>query len=149
MRLLVLGTFLAAAVVSTWSSGQSTSAIEISGPTIVGFFPPLSESELERNARASEGLAHLRFALSKTSECLSAIQPDIHLHLTAELAFVIADQVVQITLPSEPRNVGAYLLLPGKEPRAVYGAAGPSSLQMLMPNAASEYFDAPECRFEP
>jgi hypothetical protein len=70
--------------------------------------------------------------------------------LRIELTLRYGDRVEQVQLPSEwPRQVGAYLLDPEQAPSAVYARAGPSSLALLLPNAAAKYFDAPACRREP
>lgn len=121
--------------------------IEVSGPTVVGFFPPVSQAELEAEPAISEALAHLRFALDDVSDCLASIQPQVHLQLTAELVLSIEGSTRRIPLPVEPeRSFGAFLIRPRAEPRSVYSSGGASSLVRLVPAAAAEYFDVPGCR---
>ena len=122
----------------------------VSGPTVVGFFPPLEQSEFDDpTSGASEALAHLQFALSDVAKCLEPISPEIRLELARHLTFEINGDVTSIELPRErERSFGAYLLKPGASPRAVYAPVGPSALQQLLPDAAAEYFGVAGCRFE-
>ena len=118
--------------------------IEIRGPTLVGFFPPLSDEQFASERGASEGLAHLEFALSDTIKCLESAELVARIELTETLRFLLDGEVVTVSIPDESgKRVGAYLLQPGQVPLPVYATAGPSSLQVLLPNAAAKFLTHP------
>lgn len=121
----------------------------VSGPTVVGFFPPVTQEQIVRGNGAGEGLAHLNFALSDVAKCLQAKNPSVSLELAHVLVLELGGSEREYELPSDwAHAVGAYLAAPGREPRVVYAMAGPSSLQFLLPNAAAEYFEEPGCKVE-
>jgi hypothetical protein len=123
--------------------------IRITGPMIVGFFPPVSDEELESDPGARAGVAHLKFALSDVAACLKGRGVVVKDKRARALIFKYDGKVERIKLPTDwPRAVGAYLLDPKKPPRVVYASAGPSSLGFLLPNAAADYFGASKCRKE-
>lgn len=141
---------LLAAAACAHSPPADHSAISVTGPTVVGFFPPLSQSDFDDPATgASEGLAHVQFALSDTAKCLESISPVVHLELTRTLRLDVGGLPLEIELPRDPgRSFGAFLFDPPREPRAVFATVGPSSLQYFLPNAAADYFDVPACRVD-
>jgi hypothetical protein len=116
---------------------------------VVGFFPPVTQDQIDGQEGVSEGLAHLEFALADTLKCLKEAG------VLAEAEVVLARSIVvlqdghreRFTLPTSwPAAVGAYLLKPGKAPLVVYAEAGPSSLTMLVPDAAAGFFAAATCK---
>jgi len=48
--------------------GQGPVTVNVTGPVILGFFPPYAESE-EKEDGVIEGLAHLRYALEDIGRC--------------------------------------------------------------------------------
>jgi hypothetical protein len=123
--------------------------VTVAGPMVIGFFPPVSDEEIEANPGTREGLAHLEFALSDAAKCLKSLGVSVRGELARVLVLRVAGKERRFDLPHEwERAVGAYLIEPGREPRVVYASAGPSSLQVLLPNAAAEYFGASACKVE-
>ena len=120
--------------------------VAVAGPMAIGFYPPVSDAEIEEDPGTREGLAHLEFALSDVAKCLKSQGVSVRAELARILVLRVGDTVHRIDLPHE--SVGAYLVVPGREPRVVYATAGPSSLQVLLPNAAAEYFHAPNCKVD-
>lgn len=114
---------------------------------IIGFYPPEEPSRVEDDRGMSEGIAHLQFALEDVARCLHDASAVVRLELTRSLKLVDDKREETIALPREwPGAVGALLARPGARPRVVHAAAGPSSLGILLPEVAAEYFDAPACR---
>jgi hypothetical protein len=116
---------------------------------IVGFFPPVSEQELQSNPGARAGFAHFEFALNDVAACLKGRGVVVKGERAGTLILTYENKVERITLPTDwPRAVGAYLLDPQQSPKVVYASAGPSSLSFLLPNAAADYFGVSKCRKE-
>jgi hypothetical protein len=130
--------------------GQFEAHVKLEGPLLVGFFPPVTQKELDDPmSGAAEGMAHVRFALEDALKCLQASG------ISAKATFVVARSIIidegtnsrRHNLPTSwSQSVGVYLLNPGKPDRAVYAEDGPSSLVVLAPTAAGEYFNAPKCK---
>ena len=138
------------AIVFVVSCVLTPEAPKISGATLVGFFPPVTQQELDSpQTGTSEGLAHLQFAISDTIACLGDLDLSVRIDTTKTVVLDIDGEVRRYPIPVEPgKSVGAYLAAAGREPLVVYATAGPSSLQILLPNAAAQYFDVPECEIE-
>jgi hypothetical protein len=121
--------------------------LDVAGPLVVGFFPPVTDAELESGDGTSEGVAHLQFSLEDAAQCLQDKGVAVRLEFTR--AFFVRtggkEQTIQIPRDWE-HAVGAILARPGVQPRVVYATAGPSSLSFLLPEATAEYFGAPACK---
>jgi hypothetical protein len=58
--------------VLTCVATDSIVLVVVSGPTIVGFFPPISQTNLDHDdGGISEGVAHVQFALEDVEKCLA------------------------------------------------------------------------------
>jgi hypothetical protein len=126
--------------------GKQTPVIDVTGPTVVGFFPPLSEEELQRTPAVSHALAFLQFALNDAEDCLAALAPTIRMEETSELKLRLDGKRQTIEIPQKDGLwVGVVLLQPGQEPRIVHAVGGPASLQQTLVTAVAEYFSSPEC----
>ena len=152
MRLLPL---LAAPLLATGLSAAGASAaasgdiIEVTGPTIIGFFPPQPDPAEDDDGGYSEGIAHLRFAIEDTAACLGDLKPTLRLEVTKTLKVRHGGEEHTIQLPLEwPASAGAYLFAPGRPPRAVHATIGASSMSFDLPSAAAEYFGVPACKIE-
>lgn len=152
MRLLPL---LAASLLTTCLSVAGASAtasgeiIEVTGPTIIGFFPPPSDPAEDDDGGYSEGIAHLRFAIEDTAACLGDLKPTLRLEVTKTLKVRHGGEEHTFQLPPNwPASAGAYLFAPGKPPHAVHATVGASSMSFHLPNAASVYFGVPACKKE-
>lgn len=137
------------AVAAHAQNGPEAETVVVEGPMVIGFFPPVTEQELnDPNSGAREGVAHTNWAVSDTTKCLkqSGITAVGKLLLTKTLIIKSSGSAQRIELPTTwPEAAGVYLLSPEKPPKAVYAQAGPSSLQVLAPMAAREYFQAQAC----
>jgi hypothetical protein len=121
--------------------------VDVAGPMVIGFFPPVSDEDVASSSGTREGLAHLEFALSDVAKCLKSRGVSVRVERTRALVLKVAGKERRFDIPPEwERAVGAYLIAPGRDPRVVYASAGPSSLQVRLPNAVAEYFAAPACK---
>ena len=143
---LVLG---CAAIADHKSSDLVVVEVEIIGPAIVGFFPPVTAEQIDTQPGTREGIAHLEFAIADAKQCFAPRPVMVRGVLADVLILHTPTKRFRIELPTDwPHAVGAYLVEPGRPPVAIYATAGPSSLIVLLPNGAAEYFSEPSCRFE-
>ena len=147
---LCIGWSLASPTLADKMLGVQEASVKVDGPVIVGYFPRVSQKDMnDHNTGASEGLAHVSFALEDTVKCLKAagITARAQMEMTPVLAVTDGRTRSKIKLPTSwPEASGVYLFSPGKAPRHVPAQSGPSSLTMLAPEAAAAYFQAPPCR---
>jgi hypothetical protein len=140
-------TSISAAAGNAHAENARVARVSVAGPMVIGFFPPVFDEAPDSGAE--EGLAHLEFALSDVAKCLESRSVLVRAEIAQVLVLQIAGKEQRISLPRDwPRSVGAYLVMPGREPRPVFATVGPSSMQQLLPDAVAEYFDMPACKFK-
>jgi hypothetical protein len=146
---LLLWTF-AVDVTAAKMLGVREASVTVDGPVIVGYFPRVSEEDMNNHSSgASEGFAHVGFAVEDTLKCLKAagVKARAQLEMSSVLAVKHGGKIEKIKLPTAwPEAAGVYFFNPGKPPHRVAAQSGPSSLIMLAPEAAAAYFRAPACR---
>ena len=154
MRLRTIGALLLS-VCAACNAGQPDAPngeVDVTGPIVVGYFAPMTPEEMDDpNSGTGEGVAHVIFAVEDTLKCLksSGIEARGQLEMATVLTVKEGRAVTRLVLPTTwPEAAGAYLFLPGKPPRQVPAQAGPSSLIVLVPEAAADYFSAKSCREE-
>lgn len=120
--------------------------IQVTRPMLIGFFPEVSEAQLNEIQGAASALDHWSYALQKTEQCLGGTDVKVS-HVRASLLKIENGNALDQLDLSEPSNntIGCYLAAPGRAPVVVYASAGPSSLLVLCPAAASGYFEVPSC----
>jgi len=123
------------------------SVVRITGPTVIGFFPPVSQADLDDYATgASSGVSHVRFALSDTAKCLREIKPVVHFVFARSVTLDVRGKRTTVEIPPAPqRSYGAILVAPDRKPRVVHTELGPSALAIALPQAAEEYFGVKAC----
>jgi hypothetical protein len=125
--------------------GQGPVNVNVTGPVILGFFPPYAESE-EKEDGVIEGLAHLRYALEDIGRCFGDGTAIYRLDVTRSVTLRDGRRVERIRIPEDSAHaVGIILVRPGRPSRTIYATDGPSTLQRLGPQAAAQYFDAAGC----
>jgi hypothetical protein len=120
----------------------------VSGPTAIGFFPPITEKERdEDDGGLSEGYAHLSFALEDLEKCLGPRKLTVRLKITRSLQVQDGATSYRLEFPADWQHaIGIVLAEPGRKPEVIYATAGPSSLLELAPQAAWKYFSEPKCK---
>lgn len=123
-------------------------SVTIEGPTVIGFFPPVTQADLGNdNGGLSEAIAHLNFALQNIATCLGREKAAVSFEYTDSITLSNGDVTYHYDFTSEPgQAVGILLALPGKEPALVFATAGPSSLSVLGPQEVWIYFSEPSCQ---
>jgi len=122
----------------------------IDGPAIVGFFPDVTESDLEADRGIASAFEHWEMALESVHGCF-AVKGVRVLGVVANNITIEGGASLIHVAPRFGANpdIGYYLVAPGRQPELVTATVGPSSLLYFLPRAASVYFSLPECAPEP
>jgi hypothetical protein len=122
--------------------------VSIDRPTIVAFFPPTTQEELDHDTGGlNEALAHIGFAMEDISKCLEPREIATRFELTKSLTIQDGPRVHRFRFPrNHVEDFGIIIVAPGKAPIVVNTGAGPSSLIALGPQAAWKYFSEPKCK---
>jgi len=132
------------------TSAGGERAIRVDGPTIVAFAP----SDLARDAKrgspgAAAALEHLEMGLARAEECLRKGKRRVRFQTVygSQLFLERNGETRRVRLSKQrTKDIGAYLLEPGRKPCVIYLQAGqPSSLALVLPSAAGEYFGVVAC----
>jgi hypothetical protein len=130
-------------------SNHGPVTVTVSGPLVIGFFPPYSKEE-ESSDGVIEGLAHVRYAVQDISKCLQRANAVYRLDVTRRVTLRDGMVVRNIAIPSDwGHSVGLIFASAGRPPRVVFATDGPGSLLEAGPAEAAEYFDALACRGTP
>jgi hypothetical protein len=138
-RVLVIAlTIISAGVVSA-KTGAKQPLIDVQKPSIVAFYPPVSESEAE-NQDEIESLGDFRLFVEESRKPLKA--EGIELHEVFSTSFRIRVGVKTTSFHSAEAGVGYYLIAPGKQPRVEYGVMTAEDLLQV----ARQYFGSTKLR---
>jgi hypothetical protein len=142
MKRLVLVFVAAAACVLTGrispvAAAEKQPLVVVGGPTIVAFFPPVTDAELQKDADTNESLADFQLYATRVREPLKKAGIDFH-ELYAHSFRLRVGKVVTTVRPVKV-DVGYYIVAPGKAPRIEYGVMTDADLLQV----ANEYFGRP------
>lgn len=137
-RLVRLVQFIAGwSLLSTLAvAGESAKqpVIDIRGPTVIAFFPPVTQAELEKDPDTNEALADFQVYARKVREPLR--KAGIAFHELYAHSFRIRMGMKLTTFRPGKIEVGYYLVAPGKEARVEHGVL--TDVDIL--EVANEYF---------
>jgi len=102
-------------------------------PTVIAFFPPVSEQELS-DAGHNDSLAHFQYSANEARKPLHDAGITFIENYAESFRIRLAKAVN--TFRPEKIKVGYYLIAPGKEPRIEYGVLTEDDLLKI----AREYF---------
>ena len=125
--------FMTVANVPIWSE-QKEPTLEVHQPTIVAFFPPVTDAELSKDDGTNETLADFQYYAGKVREPFK--QAGIAFHEVYARSFHIRNGRANTTFRPVKTDVGYYLVSPGKKPRIEYGVMTDADLFQV----ANEYF---------
>jgi len=113
---------------------QKTPTFDVTGPTIVAFFPPVTDAELRQDPDTNEPLSDFQFYAEQVREPMK--KKGIAFHEVYARQFVISIGKSVTTFRPVPIDVGYYFIAPSKKPLIQYGIN--SDVGLLQ--TADEYF---------
>ncbi len=98
------------------SSGSVSGArgIEVAGPSVIGYFPAVPETELNSDAALGSALEHLEMALEACQACFGPKGVRVQTVVADQIAIVDGDHVQTIVPSRQPEGIGAILVAPGR-----------------------------------
>ena len=99
--------------------GRQPQPFVIHRPTIVAFFPPVTESELNSDADTNEALSDFQLYADQVQAPLR--KAGIDFHVANARSFKIRIGTTIRTFQTGKDGVGYYLIAPGKRPQIEYG----------------------------
>ena len=109
--------------------------VVLQGPTVVAFFPPVTDAQLQRDADTNEALADFQFYATRVREPLKRARIDFH-EVNAHSFRIRVGKAVTGFRPVKG-DVGYYFVVPGKKPRIEYGVMSDADILQV----ANEYFE--------
>ena len=106
----------------------------VTGRTIVAFFSPVTDAQLQKDPDANEALADFQLYASRVREPLKKAGIDFHVVYAHSFQVRVGEAVTAFR--SAKTDVGYYLVVPGKKPHVEYGVMTDTDLL----HVADEYF---------
>jgi hypothetical protein len=122
--------------ISPVSAAEKPPLVAVGGRTIVAFFAPVTDAELQKDADTNEALADFQLYATRVREPLKKAGVDFHELYTHAFRVRVGKAVT--TFRPVKVDVGYYFIVPGKEPRIEYGVMTDADLLQV----ANEYFGA-------
>ncbi len=119
-------------------SAQKTPIFDVTGPTIIAFFPPVTDEELRKHRDSNEALSDFQFYARQVREPLA--KKGITFKEVYADAFTIRQGKVTTLFGSKTMKVGYCLATPGKETYVQTGVLSDAGLLQL----ADKYFGTSE-----
>jgi len=119
---------------SVYLSAQKTPTFDVTGPTIVAFFPPVTDAKLRKDPDTNEALSDFQFYAGQVREPMK--KKGIVFHEVYARKFVIRIGKSVSTFKPGKIDVGYYFVAPSKKPLIRYGVN--SDVGLLQ--TADEYF---------
>jgi len=116
-------------------SAEKQPVITVRGPTVVAFFEPVPQAQLDKDPDASEALADFQLYARNVREPFR--KAGIEFHEVYAHSFQLRAGKRLTTFRPAKVKVGYYLVAPGTKPRIEYGVMTDADLLQ----AANEYFD--------
>jgi hypothetical protein len=113
---------------------KSFPIFDIHQPTIVAFFPHVTDAEMESNPDTNEALSDFQFYAGTASKPLR--EAGISFHVADTRSFTIRSGSKVRTFKTGKIGIGYYFIAPGKKPRIEYGVMVDADILDI----ASRYF---------
>lgn len=120
-----------------------TESVEVRDRTIIAFVPP--ELKKAQDDGSIEAAAHLSYAVEDTYKCLQPMKLSVKFLYADRVALRNGSNSEVLQVHRMGQAVGAILIEPGRKALAIYSVEGPSTLQYLLPQAASKYWLTKAC----
>lgn len=128
---IALLTILLTGTVASGKSSKKPDGIEISGPTVIAFYP--TNSDLKKN---DENSALFDFQLYATSARRTLEQSGVDFEVVNTRSFNVVLDGRRTTFKPAKASPGCYFAMPGKKPRVEYGVMNDQDIV----RTAHEYF---------
>jgi hypothetical protein len=115
-------------------AAEKQPVIVVRGPTVVAFFEPVPNAQLEKDPDASEALADFQLYARNVREPFR--KAGIEFHELYAHSFQLREGKRLTTFRPAKLKVGYYFLAPGRKPRIEYGVMTDTDILQL----AYEYF---------
>ena len=111
--------------------------VEVKGPTLIAFFYPVTDAELDNSPDTNEALGDFQEYASRIRQPLT----NAGIEFQVLFAHAFQTRIAQKTTTFRPRkvDVGYYFIAPGKKPRVEYGVNTDDGLKEI----ATQYFGIP------
>ncbi len=140
----LLAALMLVALAGSGHADQKVHTVHVTGPTVIGYVP--SDTQSQRDDGSVEGIAHTMFALEDTNACLGRGRVRFEFVFADRIVVVNGKQSASLQVNKMEQGFGAVLVEPGRKLKVVFAEQGPSTLQYLLPNAASAYWAEPKCK---
>jgi hypothetical protein len=115
------------------SLGAAPKVVTVSGPTVIAFFPPMTQAELAKDPDSAESLADFRDYVARARPRLHDAQIDFDVIYASSFAVKSGSKIKSF---HPKKDVGYYFVEPGRPPRIEYGVM--TDWDIL--NVSREYF---------
>jgi hypothetical protein len=128
------------------SMGRVHEVVNVNQRMVIGFAPPVSAPELEKNDGLSSALEHWKYGLDNAAACLKSSAIEVRPVCADTVTIVSASGRVTVEIHPSPDadGIGAYLVAPGEAARLMF-LEMPSAFVHSLPGAAADTFHAEEC----
>jgi hypothetical protein len=118
---------------------EDTLRVPVAGPTVVAFFPPVTQAEVDADDELAAVLDDFTWHLSSAARALREAGVAVHVRFAAAVRLRDAGTEREFVPGGEMRGVGYLLVLPGRAPRMLRGVM--TDIDLL--SAAADYFGRP------
>jgi hypothetical protein len=136
MNLLAFSTAFAFLLMTTALNAQKerVQTLVIERPTILAFFPPLSEADLDKDPDTNEALGDFQLYASRVGPPLKAAGIDFE--VVSAVRFKVRNGAIVRAFRTGKIGIGYYFVAPGKEPHVEFGVMTDDAILEV----ASKYF---------
>ena len=138
MKTWILLTFMSMIITSAYAAEKGPT-INVTSPTLIAFFPPVTQGEVEKDDETSEALSDFQWHLGQVKQKLEQAGITVH-ELYVRRFEIVTGNKKKLFKPGKIK-VGYYFVKPGKLPKVEYGVM--SDIDIV--DAAGEYFGKLNC----
>jgi hypothetical protein len=115
-------------------AGPKQQVVVVNGPTVIAFFPPVTEAELDKEPDTNEALADFQVYAARVHE--QSHDAGFNFVEIYASSFVVKCGAKTTVFRPKKIQIGYYFVAPGKRPRVEYGVMADMGILQI----ASEYF---------